>query len=181
MRGASAPPLLPRRDHREWDTGTTAEPGELLLHTRIRIRFAHPSQYRSTPSGSENRELPASGFAGAHPEVKHPSTPPESWRRGLHGGRMHPYYLRWLHCPGTTAVGLLGVPRRFLLRAGEPSCPSCSSCSSCTSCSSCFRLRCADFVQAALPPRKSPYLTPWSERSWRLLKGASPLRVAQFS
>ena len=22
--------------------------------------------------------------------------------------------------------------------------------------------------QAALPPRKSPYLTPWSERSWRL-------------
>ena len=26
---------------------------------------------------------------------------------------------------------------------------------------------CADFVQAALPPRKSPYLTPWSERSWR--------------
>ena len=24
---------------------------------------------------------------------------------------MHPDYLRWLHCPGTTAVGLLGVLR----------------------------------------------------------------------
>ena len=44
-----------------------------------------------------------------------------------------------------------------------------------------FAGRGADFVQAALPPRKSPYLTPWPERSWRLQKGASPLRVAQLS
>ena len=33
---------------------------------------------------------------------------------------------------------------------------------------------CTAFVHAALPPRKSPYLTPWSERLWRLQKGAAP-------
>ena len=52
-----------------------------------------------------------------------------------------------------------------------------------------FQSRCAGFAflfllpcvfpslaspQAALPPRKSPYLTSWSERSWRLQKGATP-------
>ena len=103
---ASAPPGPPGVGHRDY-CGTR------------RASFTHPHQdsLALIPRLSILR-LPQSrggvaSMAGA------------SWRRGLHGGRMHPDYLRWLHCPGTTAVGLLGVPRRVLLRAGEPSCLSC--------------------------------------------------------
>ena len=69
------------------------------------------------------------------------------------------------------------------LRAREPSCLSCTSCPSCLSCSFCFgmfcRLRFAGSValaspQAAIPPRKSPYLTPWSERSGDVRRGLRP-------
>ena len=55
--------------------------------------------------------------------------------------------------------------------------------SSCLSCSFCFgmfcRLHFADSValaspQAAMPQRKSPYLTPWSERSGDFRRGLRP-------
>ena len=57
-------------------------------------------------------------------------------------------------------------PALASLHARESSCLSCSSCSSCPSC---FRLATRGYAslaspQAALPPRKSLYLTPWSER-----------------
>ena len=42
------------------------------------LRFTHPTHFRSTPSWSEYKVCSTSGFANAHPEVKHASTLPES-------------------------------------------------------------------------------------------------------
>ena len=63
-----------------------------LLRT---LRFTHLTHFRSTPSGSDDREFHASGFAGAHPEVKHDSTPSGSWRRCTllsFTGALRPYF-----------------------------------------------------------------------------------------
>ena len=87
---------------------------------------------------AKDKVCSTSGFANAHPEVKHASTLPES--------------LCWFRLPFSSSFFFFRV---FSLRWLRPRRP-------------CHLL-------------KSPYLTPWSERSWRLQKGAPPLRVAQFS
>ena len=83
------------------------------------LRFTHPTHFRSTPSGSQYEVSATSGFAGAHPEVKHAST----HFAGRGAGYAALASLRWLRCAGFAALASL--------RAREPSCLSCSSCTSC--------------------------------------------------
>ena len=63
------------------------------------LRFTHPTLFRSTPSGSEYKVCSTSGFANAHPEVKHASTLPESlcWFRLPFSSSV------WLRCAGSAA------------------------------------------------------------------------------
>ena len=130
------------------------------------LRFTHPTLFRSTPAGSEYRACSTSGFAPLIPRgTVVPFKACFDSSRVVAANKLH-FLLRarcaliWFRLP----------PLRWLSSAGLAlSLPSL-----------CGLLR---WLRPRRPCRllKSPYLTPWSERSWRLQQGAPPPRVAQFS